>query len=455
VTRPRSRIAARALLLISLAALGPTACGERVATVEGGDLGRVRLFQPSAPATGFVFLLSDGSGWSHGFDRAAKRLRDAGMIVAGVDTAQVMRRLRSMRESCIDMRAAFETASQMIQKGAGVGVYRLPVLAGSGEGATLALAGLWQAGPETFAGAATVNFRPRLRSRTALCADTPPRSAPDGTGWIYTPPRSLTGWWRAAWTAPPAPADALRAATLAGADIVAAAPDATPARLLAKLVDRAGAADEQKPLMLGDLAVVDLPGRPGSDTAVMILSGDGGWRDLDRRLGGLIADAGVPVIGIDCLRYFWSARSPETAAADLDRLIADVAQRTGVSRIALVGFSFGADVLPAIYNRLGPDTRNRVVLLSLLAPGRDAHFEIHLEGWLGGSAEEGATPLAPEFGRIDTRLVQCIYGEEETDDSGCLDARLQTAQVVRMSGGHHFDEDYPALAQRILQRLRH
>jgi len=45
--------------------------------------------------------------------------------------------------------------------------------------------------------------------------------------------------------------------------------------------------------------------------------------------------------------------------------------------------------------------------------------------------------------------VLCIYGADE-NDSLCpkLDAKRFT--VVKLKGGHHFDGDYAALAQRIL-----
>jgi len=136
-----------------------------------------------------------------------------------------------------------------------------------------------------------------------------------------------------------------------------------------------------------------------------------------------------------------------------DRLIGDLVSQTGIRKIALIGYSFGADVLPALYNRLDAQTRERIVLISLLALGRDAHFEIHVSGWLGGDEAEDATPIAPELAAIDPRLLQCIYGTEESSDTGCRDVASPPAEVIAIPGGHHFDEDYPALAERILQRL--
>jgi type IV secretory pathway VirJ component len=428
------------------------------ATADGGILGKVMVFSPSDRPTGLVFLLSDARGWSPQMTTAAKHLRKRGLIVVGVDTPTVLANLGREQEDCHGLTDAFETTSQSIQKQAALQFYFLPTLAGIKEGAVLALAGLWQAGPETIGGVATIDFEPTLPGAAPLCADQPAEKV-EGRGFLYAPPRELFGWWQAAWTDRPSVA-ARQFASAAGAVVPPAetrAESKTPSRLLTAMLDWGSgerSRDTEGALELGGLPVVELPSRPGATKIAIILSGDGGWRDLDRTLGEILANAGIDVIGIDCLRYFWSSKSPETVASDLDKLIEDLARRAPNARITLVGYSFGADILPAVFNRLGPAARDHVVLLSLLALGRDAHFEIHVEGWLGGDPQEDAAPIAPEIARIDPRLIQCIYGEEEADESGCLDPYLKSAQVVGIPGGHHFDEDYEALAQRILARMR-
>jgi type IV secretory pathway VirJ component len=374
------------------------------------------VFSPRDHPTGLVFLLSDATGWSGQMTTVAEHLRQRGLIVVGIDTAGVLASLARAKEDCHGLTDAFETMSQSIQKQAALRFYLLPILAGIREGSVLALAGLWQAGPETIGGVATVDFEPTLSGAVPLCADPPPEKTGDGKAFLYFPPRQLFGWWQAAWTDTPSEA-ARRFASAAGAAV--------------------------PPIETGS-----------KSHFAIIFSGDGGWRDLDRTLGEILSNAGVDVIGIDCLRYFWSEKSPETVAADLDKLIGDVRRRTDKARIALIGYSFGADILPAVFNRLGPEARRHVDLLSLLALGKDAHFEIHIEGWLGGDPQQDASPIAPELARIDPRLIQCVYGEEEADESGCLDSHLDAAQVVGIPGGHHFDEDYEALAQRILARMR-
>lgn len=447
----------RALSVILLSVMLLVGCGPTETTVDGGVLGHVLVFKPRHPPTGLVFLLSDGRGWSSEMTRAAKQLRNGGLIVAGIDSATMLATLARDQDKCHDVTGAFETVSQSIQSSAKLDFYRLPILAGIKEGAVLALAGLWQAGPETIAGAVTVDFDPNLRGVVPLCADPPAFRTPDNKQFTYNPPLHMFGWWKAAWTAV-ASDGARQFARAAGASVPAIETGSgLPTRVLVRMLERNGGNSAKiagDAFQLGDLPVIQVPGGPGASDIAIIFSGDGGWRDLDRTLGEILSKAGVEVLGVDCLRYFWSAKSPETVATDLDGLIRQILRRTGNARIALIGYSFGADILPAVFNRLSAEARQHVILLSLLAPARDAHFVIHLEGWLGGDSQEDAVPISPEIARIDPQRLQCVYGEEEAGESGCLDRHLKTAQVIGIPGGHHFDEDYQSLAKRILARLR-
>jgi type IV secretory pathway VirJ component len=126
--------------------------------------------------------------------------------------------------------------------------------------------------------------------------------------------------------------------------------------------------------------------------------------------------------------------------------------RWGASKIALIGYSFGADVLPFAYDHLSPEAKVRVVQLSLLGFAAAANFEITVSGWLGAAPDKDALPTEPALVPIDPTMVQCFYGANE-DDSACP-LLTGKAEVIRVPGGHHFDNDYGALARRILDGFR-
>lgn len=198
------------------------------------------------------------------------------------------------------------------------------------------------------------------------------------------------------------------------------------------------------------IPVVEVPAGQASDTVTLFLSGDGGWRDLDRAVATDMAKLGYPVVGIDTLRYYWQHKTPEQSASDLVELMHHYRQKWGTKRFILTGYSFGADVLPAIYNRLPSEERQRVDAIILLAFARSGSFEIEVEGWLGKDGQEA--PTGPEMAKLPAEKVVCLYGAEETGESGCTDSTA-VGERIKLPGGHHFDEDYPALAKRLIGEI--
>ncbi|MHC8403852.1 virulence factor family protein [Pseudomonas sp. TMB3-21] len=195
------------------------------------------------------------------------------------------------------------------------------------------------------------------------------------------------------------------------------------------------------------IPVVEVPAGQPKDTVTLFLSGDGGWRDLDKDVAGEMAKIGYSVVGIDTLRYYWQHKSPEQSALDLTELMQHYRQKWGAKRFILTGYSFGADVLPAIYNRLETAEQQRIDAIILLAFARTGSFEIEVQGWLGNAGKEAAT--GPAMAKLPAVKVVCIYGEEETDESGCTD-KTAVGEAIKLPGGHHFDENYPALAKRLV-----
>ena len=200
------------------------------------------------------------------------------------------------------------------------------------------------------------------------------------------------------------------------------------------------------------MPVVEVPAVKTSDTVTIFYSGDGGWRDLDRTVAGEMAALNYPVIGVDVLRYFWKHKTPEQAATDLAATMAYYRKNWGVKSFVLAGYSFGADILPAIYNRLSPQDKDSVALLVLLALANTADFEIHVSGWLGQGA--GERPLAPELAQIPKNKLLCVYGKEEKAETACTGLLNSEASILELPGGHHFDQDYSKLTQQILAVYR-
>jgi type IV secretory pathway VirJ component len=120
----------------------------------------------------------------------------------------------------------------------------------------------------------------------------------------------------------------------------------------------------------------------------------------------------------------------------------------GRPKVLLIGYSFGADILPFTVNQLSDQSRSHVRLVSLLGFAKKADFEVGIGGWLGVESSDAADTL-PEVAKLPPVALQCVYGAEE-DDTGCTAPELERASKLRMTGGHHFDGNYGEVAAAIL-----
>lgn len=191
-------------------------------------------------------------------------------------------------------------------------------------------------------------------------------------------------------------------------------------------------------------------GTDSKDVFAIMLSGDGGWAGLDRGVAERLQARGIGVVGWDSLRYFWAERTPEAAAQDLDRVIRHYARAWNRSRVLLIGYSQGADVLPFMVNRLPAETRALVAASALVAVGADASFRVTVGNWIG--ARPAGRPIAPEL--EDTRLGRtvCVYGADDKD-AGCPRFTTPALRKIVLPGGHHFDGAYDRVADAVLSDL--
>ncbi|MFC4525384.1 alpha/beta hydrolase [Dyella halodurans] len=224
-----------------------------------------------------------------------------------------------------------------------------------------------------------------------------------------------------------------------------------------------------------DESIVKVPVAPGvtppagrEDVVAIFYSGDGGWRDLDQSLGKIMAAHGIPVVGISLLQYYWRERSAADSAADLDALITRMTAQGDKRRIWLIGFSFGADVLPSIVGNLSAEGRARIAQIVMLSPSKDVNFEIEMEGymkegwwkthtqdffqWINPVHHSDAMP--PLLALDGHPPVVCYYGIKDKADTICADPKLPAwIKVYEKTGDHHFDYNYEGLARQMIDDL--
>src|SRR5579859_6066630 len=100
-----------------------------------------------------------------------------------------------------------------------------------------------------------------------------------------------------------------------------------------------------------ELPLVEMPpSRSGSPLAIVV-SGDGGWRALDRDIAKGLHKRGYAVVGLNSRTYFAKRRSPEEASHTLERIIDHFSRAWHTTDVVAVGYSRGAGVLPFMINR--------------------------------------------------------------------------------------------------------
>ena len=129
-------------------------------------------------------------------------------------------------------------------------------------------------------------------------------------------------------------------------------------------------ADTQRTTLPDDVADLPLteiaPTAGAKDPAnahriAIIVTGDGGWAGLDRGVADALAAEGARVIGFSTLKFFWHKQTPDAAAAAIARVITHYGAADADARFVVIGYSFGASLVPVIVNRLPAAARARVV----------------------------------------------------------------------------------------------
>ena len=205
--------------------------------------------------------------------------------------------------------------------------------------------------------------------------------------------------------------------------------------------------------VLADLPITEVPATSGNTLAIF-WSGDGGWASLVSSISKELAANGVAVVGVNARAWMERGRrTPDDLARDTERLLRTYLAQWSRTRVVLLGYSRGAGFMPFIVNRLPPDLRERVTLVGLLGAEHSASFEFHLLDLVRTSKRATDIAVLPELKQSAGMHYFCLYGKRE-EDTICPELDPGHTTVVSREGDHHFDRNYPAIAQDILKAIR-
>jgi type IV secretory pathway VirJ component len=430
--------------------------------LDAGRFGTVYVYAPSGPPRRTVLFLSGDGGWNQGVVDMAIDLRDDGNLVAGVSVPYYFKKLNESRESCELVGPDLERLSRVVQQRAGLARYEYPYLVGYSSGASLVYAALQQTPKGIFLGGISLGFCADLELAKPLCGGNAfeATAKQKGHGIDMLPVAESNAPWVVLQgdidqVCSPAEVasftDRVHGATLVRLPHVGHG-FSVPANWLPQFRSGLGSLPADRPAArpgeVGDLPLVEVRAQgPENDEFVVVITGDGGYAGMDQDLAAGFASVGRPTVVLNSLKYFWQAKSPEQVAHDVDRVVRHYLAAWKKSRVILVGYSMGADVLPFALNRMSADTRSAVSAAALIGISDSAVFEFHVTNWLGDPAGQ---PTAPELAKLEGLRVACVYGAQE-QGSVCPRLSPERFRLIELPGGHHFGGDYRAVVRAVLK----
>jgi type IV secretory pathway VirJ component len=458
-------MARRFSMLVLLLGLLPATAGAAADSFKFGRFGTIPIARPAGEPNQVVVLVSGDKGLGEREAAMAKALVASGAMVFEVDTVHYFS-TAGKGEGKLFPAVDFEALSQIGQREVGLQAYKQPILVGTGIGASLVYVALAEAPPHTFAGAVSDGFCAVVSSDRLFRRGNGLKTDPN---WPkpairLLPNAGIENPWMlldtpGAACAAGKPDNFLRA--IGSAKLFPAPAGVAPQEAWRKQLPQAMALliekhqkEEAKLAARGalkDLPLIEMPAiPPAKDALGVIITGSGGYVGLDRKMGNQLSLRGVPVVGLSSLAYFWKPRTPEGSAKDLALILDHYLAAWHKSRVILVGYSQGADVIPFMVNGLPPALRAKISVVGLIGPDGGAQFDLRPEGWITDQPQKPELPVGPEVPKLKGIDVICIYGTVEPK-SMCKGLAPGVASIVEVPGGHGFEGDAPKLAERFLK----
>ncbi len=441
-------------------------------TLTVKPFGKLVLYKPKNPERLVLFISGDG-GWNKGMDNMAKQCRDDKTLVIGIDMRSLMKTLQQRKQSCLYPAADFENLSKLIQKRMGFHEYYQPLLVGFSSGATLVYGLLAQSPANTFRGGVVLGFCPDMQLDRPLCKGSGLECHPwkKGCGYDLQPVAKLSNLMISLQGTVDKVCDFTATTNflkqVGNTEEVVLTNVGHGYSVEKNWVPQFHAAVEKLliPIVIapvhkvqqGDAGndlplILSLSSKDDSMPLVFLISGDGGWTGFDQGFATGMTMKGMPVIGFDALKYFWTESSPAKTAKVIVPVIRYYMNLWHRDNIVLAGYSFGADAMPFIYQQLPPDLKENVKSLVLLSPSTSADFEIHVSDMLSIGSSSDDYNVAESLKLLKGPELVAIFGEDEEPWTKTLLSPSQCRTVV-IPGGHHFNDDYNALTNEVLKTL--
>ncbi|MCC6930701.1 MAG: hypothetical protein IT359_17055 [Gemmatimonadaceae bacterium] len=228
--------------------------------------------------------------------------------------------------------------------------------------------------------------------------------------------------------------------------IVALAHASAPAHAL-PLGDAPCLTSDGKPLPL-----IERPAAQGAGPLVLLLTGDGGWANADQQVADALVARGASVVGLNMRAYLSTRRTPVDAAHDVGCVANHYLAAWHRTRLVVLGYSRGADIVPFVVARWPDALRRKVDMVALVSMSTSANFQFHFIDMVRDVKRDDDVPVAPEVTQLRGLTVICVYGDGDKD-TGCTKVDTTIARPYVRRGGHRLTDGFDAIASLLAPAL--
>ena len=190
------------------------------------------------------------------------------------------------------------------------------------------------------------------------------------------------------------------------------------------------------------------------DILVVYITGDGGWNKFSHQVSESFTKLGYSVVSLNARKYFWDAKKPEVFTKDVERIVTHYLSALHKSSYILVGYSFGADAVAFLPNRLPMSLLKRTLLVALISPSASTDFVVRIADLVSFvDSTDGQFKVGEEIKASPISML-CIFGEEE---DLILKRELKNqalVKIVNLPGSHRYNDEGPVLVNTIINHLK-
>ena len=183
---------------------------------------------------------------------------------------------------------------------------------------------------------------------------------------------------------------------------------------------------------------------------IFYISGDGGFNKFSNELCTALNKQGFDIEAMDSKSYFWSQKTPARTAEDISDFLSKKIAKRPNQQVVLIGYSFGADVLPFVLNRLSKNIADKIKASFLMASSGSTDFVIHIADLFGSGRRRGMDVLS-EVNKISNQKIVIL---NSSDDKQLDPGKITIKHITEvLPGGHHFDGDIDEIVKAIVKYI--